>query len=415
MASESLEHGSATQAFRATLSNLLELESEVPADASKEQLAGATRERLNYGFTLSSPLDRLTPKLRLHVAVARFVWMMAANNRLADIAFYEPKVSSYTDDQLTVPGSSYGMRLRQPQPGLDQVKGAIARLKVEKEKRRAAVVIFHPVDAVRDSKDIPCAFGMMFHARKGRLDATLMMRSNNAVTLLPFNIFEFSLLMETMAVEAELELGSLYYFAGSMHLYEAMAERASDVVGQPLMVSTPMTAMPRNVSPLDQLTILGLLDAELRHHSSSIGRHDIEDWCDNIRDRLNPYWVQFGYLLLGAIAAKVDQATLDAVVARLSTELRPYAPTLESAAGRTPTENPVDLFEAARSNVIEFPRPSAESERRFAQLAEDYEARKGSIPSGKLLRTRQAVFDRIAARNDSLNAELFEKTIDSVD
>lgn len=416
MTSDYAQHGSATEAVRATLSDLLDLESELPEGASEEQRTSATREHLNYAFTLSSPLDRLTPKLRLHVAVARFVWMMAANNRLADIAFYEPKVSSYTDDQLTVPGSNYGMRLRQPQPGLDQVKGAIARLKSEKEKRRAAVVIFHPVDAARDSKDIPCAFGMMLHARNGRLDATLLMRSNNAVTLLPFNIFEFSLLMEALAVEADLELGSLYYFAGSMHLYEPMAGRAADFVGELAAVSPPMAPMPRNVSPLDQLTILGQFDAELRHHSSSIDRHNVEEWCDKIRGLLAPYWAQFGYLLLGAIAAKVDQATLNAVTARLNAELRPFGPTLSAdAVKRGPVADMGGgLFDSHRdTNVVPFRRPAAEKE--FARLAEAHELEKGPIGAGRLLRAREETMDRLAARNDSLTPELFEKILQSVE
>jgi thymidylate synthase len=415
MTSQFPECESATGAFRATLEALLDLESDLPAEPDAEQLQKATREQLNYGFTLSSPLDRLSPKLRLHVAVARFVWMMAANNRLADIAFYEPKVSGYTDDQLTVPGSSYGMRLRQPQPGLDQIKGAIARLKSEKEKRRAAVVIFHPVDAVRESHDIPCAFGMFLHARNGRLDATLIMRSNNAATLLPFNIFEFSLLMEALAVEAGLDLGSLHYFAGSMHLFESAVDRAASLLAEPMLVPAPMVPMPRNVSALDQLTILGQLDAELRHHSSSIDRHSAEEWCEKIRDRLAPYWAQFGYLLLAAIAAKVDQATLKLVVSRLSAELKPFAPTLESNTKRAAAGDIVGLFDDQNSNVIAFPRPSAESERQFARLAEAYEAKNGSVPARKLLRTREVVFERLAARGDSLNAELFEKIVHSID
>src|SRR4051812_4461069 len=99
----------ATDAIKATLSDLLDLRRLEPDEVGE---AGATtttpnqaqdgfREHLNYSFDLPFPLHRLSPKLRLHVAVARFVWMMAANNRLADIAFYEPKVAHYSDDQLT--------------------------------------------------------------------------------------------------------------------------------------------------------------------------------------------------------------------------------------------------------------------------------------------------------------------------
>jgi hypothetical protein len=414
MTSESRSHSSAQEAIRCTLGDVLALPPATGPDASPEEFAKATRERLNYSFTLASPLDRLSPKLGLHVAVARFVWMMASNNRLADIAFYEPKVLRYTDDQLTVPGSDYGMRLLQPEPGLNQVAGAIERLRKDPDTRRAALTIFQPADAVRTSNDIPCAFGMMLHGREGRLDATMLMRSNNATTLLPFNIFEFSLLMETIAVEAGLKLGQFHYFAGSMHVFEREVARAQSIVSAQPAAIAKMGSMPTTPRPLDQITVLAQLEAELRHESAAINAGTAQEWCDKFRERLHPYWAQFGYLLLSSIAAKVDQSTLEVVVSQFSSELRPFAPEL-NADTRAPTGDLGPLGGQTQSNVLKFQRPSAESERRFAQLAEEYEARKGSIPAGKLLRTRQAVFDRIAARSDSLNAELFEKTIDSVD
>lgn len=415
MTSESRSHSSADEAIRSTLGDVLVLPPSAGPDAPPAEFSKATRERLNYSFTLSSPLDRLSPKLGLHVAVARFVWMMASNNRLADIAFYEPKVLKYTDDQLTVPGSDYGMRLLQPEPGLNQLAGAIERLRQDPDTRRAALTIFQPADAVRESNDIPCAFGMMLHGREGRLDATMLMRSNNATTLLPFNIFEFSLLMETIAVEAGLELGQFHYFAGSMHVFEREVERAKGIVSAQPATIARMQPMPTNARPLEQITILAQLEAELRHESAAINVGTAQEWCDKFRDRLLPYWAQFGYLLLSSIAAKVDQRTLGVVAGQLSSEFRAFAPKL-TAAARVPMGGDSGLlgFESG-SKVIQFQRPSAESERRFAQLAEDYEARKGHIPAGKLLRARHAAFDRIAARSDSLNTELFEKIIESVD
>jgi hypothetical protein len=76
-------------------------------------LRSGFREYLNYSFALTDLLQRLAQSLCLYTATARIVWMMSANNRPADIAFHVPSVKSFTDDELTVPGSNYGMRLRE--------------------------------------------------------------------------------------------------------------------------------------------------------------------------------------------------------------------------------------------------------------------------------------------------------------
>jgi thymidylate synthase len=75
------------------------------------------------------------------VAVARFVWMVSGDDRLADIRFYEEAVTYFSDNQISVPGSNYGTRLFQPRPGLNQIEGVIARLKEDPETRRAAAVV----------------------------------------------------------------------------------------------------------------------------------------------------------------------------------------------------------------------------------------------------------------------------------
>src|SRR5207302_676113 len=150
--------------------------------------------------------------------------------RYADIAFYEPKVKGFTDDGISVPGSSYGRRIVQVRPGLDQLGSAISRLKDDPSSRRAAVTIYQPEDAVRESKDIPCAFGLFYHVRGGELYATLSMRSNNAVQLLPFNVFEFSLLAEVVACELGVPLGPLVYQAASMHVYDESLARAREII-----------------------------------------------------------------------------------------------------------------------------------------------------------------------------------------
>ena len=168
--------------FAETLRAVLASGMEGTAGASLSVGSGKqSKEILNFTCVLTQPRSRLphnpARKLNLPAAIARFVWMMAGSDRLADIAFYEPKVSFFSDDGIAVPGSSYGQRILRSRPGLNQLESAIARLKQDPSSRRAAISIYHPEDAVRESRDIPCAFGLFFHVREGVLIATTLMRS----------------------------------------------------------------------------------------------------------------------------------------------------------------------------------------------------------------------------------------------
>jgi hypothetical protein len=152
---------SAADAFVKTLEIVRDRGISVPADESMSVGAKQpTRELQNFTVCIEDARCRLirSPKYSTSLvsSVARFVWMMAGNNRLADIVFYEDKANSFSDDGLTMPGSNYGMRMLQPRPGLNQLAGVISELQEHPSSRRAMVSIFHPEDATRQkSADIP--------------------------------------------------------------------------------------------------------------------------------------------------------------------------------------------------------------------------------------------------------------------
>ncbi len=345
--------------------------------------------------------------------------MMTANNRLADIAFYERRVERFSDDGLTVPGSSYGMRLRQPQPGLDQVDNVIKTLTSDNNTRRAAITVYHPVDAGRESKDVPCAFGMFFHCREGKLHATVMMRSNNALALLPLNIVEFSMLVEIVAVEAGLELGEITWFVGSMHLFEDDITKAKRILDVPLVPVAAMPPMPREKDhrPLAQLTKLGILEAKMRHESKAIDHRSVDEWIDRFCGDLSPYWAQMGLLLLSNVAKNRNTDALRQVKDRLEEPYRSLAPSKATQTiGESPNKDETPLFRAsAPDNVLEFDRP--EFEKRFAEHAQEYEDQYGPIGAGRLLRARHKASKELAARGESelLTKERFALILMSVD
>ena len=356
-----IQASDADSVYAKTLSHLLQYGEEVQA---RESLSVGSdqdyKEILNFSAVIENPHEKLIfnkeRRVNLPAAIARFIWMMAGSDRLADIAFYEPKVSFFSDDNITVPGSNYGHRILYPRPGINQLNGVIERLKETTDTRRAAISIYHPEDAVRTSRDIPCAFGIFYHIREGSLHATTVMRSNNAHILLPYNIFEFALLAEVVAAEVGVPLGTLTHTAVSMHLYSRDTEKAKKVVNQFEQSRGSKNTLPEvspQSSPLDQVNRLAVLEADLRHKSRGITGGNIETWIDK-GEELNEYWRQFYYiLLLHVVQDKLTERqskgvqvslALDALKSVIDEPWKSYLPSDTFEAKVTPASSADDLL-----------------------------------------------------------------------
>lgn len=290
------------QQFRQVLQDVLQSGEQVKAGASSS--TGSNQQFIdfnNYQFTLPNPRDRILANplrnLNLYSAIARFVWMCSGSDRIADIAFYEPQVKRFTDDQISVPGSNYGTRIFQPRPGLNQILAAVERLKKDQGTRRSAVIVWQPEDAVRESNDIPCTFGLSFYVRRGRLNVTTIMRSNAAFRLLPFNVFEFTLLGELVSVLTGIPLGEYTTFAVSMHIYESELPRVRQMLEAEDVEPCPeMDIMPSSTT-WDDIYRLIEFSNSVRAATEGLTNYNYQEWLSTC-DKLDPYWADFGKALL---------------------------------------------------------------------------------------------------------------------
>ena len=266
----------------------------------------ACREINNYQFTLNNPLDRIivnpVRSFKMSSAIARFIFMMSGSDRLEEIAFWEEKVRAFSDDSLSIPGSNYGTRLLQMPAGNNQILGAIERINNLPETKRAAAVVWRPEDAVRESKDIPCTFGIQFYVRGGRLNATTLMRSNAAYRLVPFNVFEFTLLTEFVANMTGHQLGKYTHFAVSMHVYDSempfVQKMLDGGVDEPCLQMPPMP----NTSWDDMTRLIHLFDT-LRQETAALTNANYQVQLDAC-ETLNSYWGDFGRVLLACCLVK---------------------------------------------------------------------------------------------------------------
>lgn len=280
--------------------------------------AEPSRELLGYQTGMSEPRRRLVADRGVPQSVigsvARFVWLIAGSDRLEDIAYYEDRVRHYTDDKLTVPGSSYGRRLFLAAPGLNQIEGVVTELKNNPASRRAAAVVWLPEDAVRQgkSKDIPCTFGLFFHIREHKLIMTTVMRSNNAVTLLPYNFFEFSMVGEMIATELGVPFDRYVHWAASMHTFDKFEARARSIIESGERTSMEMPPMPEGAT-LCHGYRLAQLEAQLRHASH---QDDLEKTVKLAHAELPDYWLAFFNVIYAYGLAKRNKTDEALTVAR---------------------------------------------------------------------------------------------------
>ena len=154
-------------------------------------------------------------------AAARAIFLLTGSNLLSRASFYTKGVSRFTDDNITIPGSSYGYKIFGKFYGDINAFEKIARLLEERKNTKRGflpILLEENFLTLPTTKDFPCCIGMHFYIRKNKLYTITLMRANDALKLLPYNYFEFSLVGECMASRLGIKYASHYHSSISMHL-----------------------------------------------------------------------------------------------------------------------------------------------------------------------------------------------------
>jgi len=182
---------------------------------------GDTKETLGYVVQLNNPranfLFNPRRKLKPHYAAGEFLWYYTGREDLDMIASYAPSYKRFSDDGETLNGA-YGPRIR------NSMTLALLMLRITPDTRQSVIDIHNEEDTLtasgKLSKDIPCTLSLQFLIRDGKLNLIVTMRSNDAWTGLPYDVFCFTSFQILMAESLGVEVGWYQHQAGSMHLYE---------------------------------------------------------------------------------------------------------------------------------------------------------------------------------------------------
>lgn len=199
-----------------------------------------TRELRHVQLILENPRARLMyhPKRKFNLlfAIAETTMLHSTDNSVDAISAFNAQIKRFSDDGQTMHGS-YGARVATLIP---EVMG---RLTLEPSTRQAVLPIYRAEDFASGSKDIPCTLSLHFLLRNGTLDLHTYMRSNDAIWGLPYDLFSFTCLQESIANSIGAQLGRYVHSATSLHLYDRHRELAAEILdgGEDVEFTAPET------------------------------------------------------------------------------------------------------------------------------------------------------------------------------
>lgn len=235
------------------------------------------KELIAPTFTLTDPRNRLIVSPARNVnygfAVGELCWYVRGDFDLETMLYYNRRMSQFSDDGKTI-NSAYGYRMfkrrfaenRFSGMGHDsydrsQLDNVLEELRRDPDSRRAVMHINEPHDldnaTCRGSKDVPCTMSLQLLIRDHRLHMHVLMRSNDVVWGLPYDVFSFTCLQEAflyMLREAGVPvdgLGCYHHTVGSLHVYDTHFGLAEEVSKEPDVDVPPMN--PFTLTELEQL------------------------------------------------------------------------------------------------------------------------------------------------------------------
>lgn len=198
------------------------LENGTPIEGGDLVTRGNSRELTNFMFTIDDISNNVvTLKSRntsLAYVAGETLWYWVGRNDLNFISKFAKLWSRISDDGVTC-NSAYGYILKY-KFGFDQIETIIELLKNDKNTRRAVLNINTPNPDVSTTKDEMCTIALVFQIRDNKLNCTGIMRSNDLIYGLTYDLTYFTQIQKYIAKRVGVKVGSYTHFTTSMHVYE---------------------------------------------------------------------------------------------------------------------------------------------------------------------------------------------------
>lgn len=172
--------------------------------------------------------------LNLPFALVEAIQILTGQNDAQALLFYNSQIINIQGDtpDATRFNAAYGERLRHfaalkhgdldEYHVVDQLQHVIETLAEDRDSRQASIVLSHPADDnyTVETKDRACNVYCHAMIRDGKLDWMQIIRSNDAVWGIPYNLVQWCHVMEYVAASLAVPMGNLFIVQDSFHVYE---------------------------------------------------------------------------------------------------------------------------------------------------------------------------------------------------
>ena len=148
------------------------------------------------------------------------MWILEGRDDVKFLAEFNKQMVNYSDDGVVF-NAAYGRRLRgRGDIAEDQLEKVINVLRKDQNSRQAVALIWDQRDLTKNTLDKACNMALNFRVVAGKLDLTVMNRSNDCIWgMFGANAVQFSMILEYVAAKLNLPVGRYFQFSNNLHTY----------------------------------------------------------------------------------------------------------------------------------------------------------------------------------------------------
>jgi len=183
-----------------------------------------TKALFNAGFYIENPVlnnikdSKVKRNWSQEYAEAEWQWYLSGDRNISKLGLLYGKVPAIWKRMSDKDGnvnSNYGWQWKRN----DQLENVIETLKNFPETRQAAISIYDGKEINKYKYDTPCTYAVQFTILHGKLDMSVLMRSNDLWYGFCNDQYQFSNLQLYVAYQLDIPVGIYYHYAHNLHLY----------------------------------------------------------------------------------------------------------------------------------------------------------------------------------------------------
>jgi len=187
-------------------------------------------------------------KVPIRAFVAEQIWFISGARKPADFLREYTKIWDVFTNPNDVVTVAYGYRWRKFF-GRDQLGLLIKHLKKDPSSRHGVIVTWDPgSDGLGGIKraNVPCPYTFTINVIGGRVHMHNIVRSNDVILGLPFDVAGFALLQTIIAQELGFKPGIYTHTISNAHIYDLHYEGAKEMIKRPTNHKPIKLLLPKN-------------------------------------------------------------------------------------------------------------------------------------------------------------------------